>query len=325
VDANSQEQTLGVPTMPSPSQSQPPTPDRSREMVPHTRRNLWRRSITISSGLVLLAAVFLTWVVTSNTLNPTYAGQVIFTTDPPTSMSAKTCKFDHQVTSVTAGVPVYAVYFYKARLTNQTIALTVEKNGTRIAQNALAPMESNGVDCLEDPLDVRSLGAIGVGRYDFKMSIATGEIVSEGTLIVAAPTPRPTRGPVTPTGHAGQVVFTTDMPSGASAATCKVGHEVTSVTAGTQLYATYFYKARLVDETVVVHLFFRGIPQSDTVLAPSESNGVDCFEDPVALRVYPAGDLTLRVSTLTGEIVSEGTLIIEAPTSPPSRNPATPS
>ena len=130
---------------------------------------------------------------------------------------------------------------------------------------------------------------------------------------------------MTPTGHAGQVVFTTDVPTSASAATCKLGHEVTSVTAGTPVYATYFYKARLNDETAVVHLFFNGIAQTDTVLAPSESNGVDCFEDPLDLSVYPVGTLTLRVATLTGEVVSEGTLIIEAPIPSPSQSPATPS
>lgn len=336
MDARSAGQKSGIPTQTSASDAPQPVPGQpgggtvrpGHGFGAPARGRLPRRVLLISGGVVVTVACVIAAIVGLALLYPSHAGQVIFTTDPPTSESARTCQFDHQVTSVTAGTPVYAVYFYKARLANETIALTVDKDGTPIAQNALAPLASDGVDCLEDPLDLRSVGALGVGRYDFKMTIATGEIVSEGTLIIEAPTPPPTRRPVTPTGHAGQVVFTTDMPPGASAASCKLGHEVTSVTVGTPVYATYFYKARLANETVTLWVSKDGTPIAENAVASAESNDVDCTALPVDVRIYGAigpGRYDFKMVTATGEIVSEGTLIIEAPTSLPSQSPATPS
>lgn len=83
-------------------------------------------------------------------------------------------------------------------MANETVTLTVSKDGTPIAENAIAPAQSNGVDCTALSVDVRSYGAIGVGRYDFKLTTVTGEVVSEGALIVEAPIPSPSQSPATP-------------------------------------------------------------------------------------------------------------------------------
>lgn len=301
-----------------------PGRDQAGEVGPaasgRARSRLHVRVTWVVGSIVLATGVFLAWVVAANSIDPSHAGQVVFTTDVPTSNGAATCQLGHQVTTATVGIPVYATYFYKARLSNQTVTMTVKKNGTPVYQNAVPALDSNGVDCTEDPIDARTFGGVGAARYEFTLTIATGEVVSEGTLVIAAPTPPPSRRPAGPTGHAGQVVFTTDKPAGERAATCKLGHEVTSVPYGTIVYATYFYKEQLVDETVVAHLFYQGIAQKDTLLAPSQSNGVDCFEDPIDLGTYPVGTLTIRLTTVAGEVVSQGTLIIEAPTSQPSRS-----
>ena len=303
-----------------PQPGRDPTGDVGSAANGRTRRSLRVRVIWVVGSIVLAAGIFLAWVVAANSLDPSHAGRVVFTTDIPTTNGAATCQLGNQVTTVTVGVPVYATYFYKARLSDQTVTMTVKKDGTPVYQNSVPPLDSNSVDCTEDPIDARTFGGVGAARYEFTLTIATGEVVSEGTLIIAAPTPRPSRRPVAATGHAGQVVFSTDVPAGESAATCKLGHEVASVPYGTTVYATYFYKKQLVDETVVVHLFYQGLAQSDTVLAPAKSNGVDCFEDPINLGIYPVGTVTIRLTTVTGEVVSEGTLIIEAPTSQPSRS-----
>jgi len=73
---------------------------------------------------------------------------VIFTTDAPTASGAATCDLGHQVTTVTAGTPVYANFFYKSRLTNETVTLTVIKDGTVLTTSTLTNDQANGIDCV---------------------------------------------------------------------------------------------------------------------------------------------------------------------------------
>ncbi|MFI5258966.1 MAG: hypothetical protein ACHQ01_05070 [Candidatus Limnocylindrales bacterium] len=119
--------------------------------------------------------------IVSLVLNPSHAGQVIFTTDAPTDSGASTCQLGHQVTSVAVGTPVYANYFFKSRLSNQTVTLTIIKNGTALGSSGLTAAQSNGVDCLEDSTDLSTLGA---GTFEFKLTTADGTVVADGTLTI---------------------------------------------------------------------------------------------------------------------------------------------
>ena len=90
-------------------------------------------------GIVVL--VFAALAIFRAVTNPNHAGQVIFTTDAPTSSGAATCQLGNQVTSVTAGTPVYANWFYTSELTNETVTLTIVKDGTTIDTSTLTSAE----------------------------------------------------------------------------------------------------------------------------------------------------------------------------------------
>jgi hypothetical protein len=110
-----------------------------------------------------------------------HAGEVIFTTDAPTTSSAASCDLGHQVTTVTAGTPVYANFFYKSVLTSQTVTLTIIKDGAILDTSALTPDQANGVDCVESNANLSDLSA---GVYEFKLTTSSGEIVSDGMLTI---------------------------------------------------------------------------------------------------------------------------------------------
>ncbi len=142
------------------------------------RRGLPRRLLAAIGGFIVVVVIL---AIVGLVLNPSHAGQVIFTTDPPTDSGASTCQLGHQVTSVSVGTKVYANYFFKSRLDNQTVTLTVLKNGSSLGTTPLSSDQSNGVDCLEDNTDLSTLGA---GTYEFKLTTADGTVVSDGTLTI---------------------------------------------------------------------------------------------------------------------------------------------
>jgi hypothetical protein len=113
--------------------------------------------------------------------NPSHGGQVIFTTDAPTESGAATCQLGHQVTSVTAGTSVYANFFYKSRLSNETVTLTIIKDGSVLNTSTLTSDQANGIDCVESSANLNNLDP---GVYEFKLTTAGGDVVSDGTLTV---------------------------------------------------------------------------------------------------------------------------------------------
>jgi hypothetical protein len=114
-------------------------------------------------------------------LNPGHGGKVIFTTDAPTSDGATTCQLGNQVTSVTAGTPVYFNIFYKSRLSGETVTLTIIKDGSVLDTSALTADQSNGIDCLESSANLSDLAP---GVYEFKATTSNGDTVSDGILTV---------------------------------------------------------------------------------------------------------------------------------------------
>lgn len=137
------------------------------------------KRILIGVGVVVVALVVLSLI--GYVLSPKHAGQVIFTSDAPTPSGAATCDLGTQVTTVTAGTPVYANFFYKSRLTGETVTLTIIKDGSVLDTSTLTAEQSNGVDCVESSAN---LGDLTPGVYEFKLTTSKGDTVSDGTLTV---------------------------------------------------------------------------------------------------------------------------------------------
>ncbi|MGD0122018.1 MAG: hypothetical protein ABSC46_05615 [Candidatus Limnocylindrales bacterium] len=137
------------------------------------------KRIIIGVGVVVIALVVLG--VIGYVLSPKHGGQVIFTTDAPTASGAATCDLGNQVTTVTTGTPVYANFFYKSRLTGETVTLTIIKDGSVLDTSTLTADQSNGVDCVESNAN---LGDLAPGVYEFKLTSSKGDVVSDGTLTI---------------------------------------------------------------------------------------------------------------------------------------------
>ena len=137
------------------------------------------KRILIGVGVVVIALVVLG--VIGYVLSPKHGGQVVFTTDAPTASGAATCNLGNQVTTVTAGTPVYANFFYKSQLTGETVTLTIIKDGSVFDTSTLTAAQSNGVDCVES---AANLGDLAPGVYEFKLTSSKGDVVSDGTLTI---------------------------------------------------------------------------------------------------------------------------------------------
>ena len=114
-----------------------------------------------------------------------FGSSVVFTSDAPSSDGAKTCKLGTEVTAIKIGDPVYVNIFYKDRLTNETVTLTILKDGTKLDSTPLPAAESNGIDCLEDQSNWGEiLQNQGAGTYEFQLTDSTGRVVADGALQV---------------------------------------------------------------------------------------------------------------------------------------------
>jgi hypothetical protein len=138
---------------------------------------LKRILLAVAVIVVILVGLF----VAAAILSPNHAGQVIFTTDAPTASGASTCQLGNQVTEVKAGTAVYANFFYKSRLSNETVTLTIIKDGTVLDTSTLTSDQANGVDCVESNAN---LGDLEVGVYEFKLTTSKGDTVSDGKLTI---------------------------------------------------------------------------------------------------------------------------------------------
>jgi hypothetical protein len=168
-------QPYGAP--PAPYGAPPPTWGAPMPTTPAKGGKLKR--ILIACGVVVVILFGLG--VAAALLSPSHDGQVIFTTDAPTSSGAASCQLGTQVTTVTAGTQVYANFFYKSRLTNETVTLTIIKDGTVLTTSTLPSDQTNGIDCLELSDNLSSLSP---GVYEFKLTTANGDTVSDGTLTI---------------------------------------------------------------------------------------------------------------------------------------------
>ena len=109
----------------------------------------------------------------------------------------------------------------------------------------------------------------------------------------------------------GKVIFTTDAPTASGAQTCQLGNQVTSVLAGTAVYANYFYKSPLVGETVTRTITKDGSILDTYTLPSGQSNGIPCLESTENLSVLAPGVYEFKLTSLKGDVVSDGTLTVK--------------
>lgn len=145
------------------------------------KKNRLPRIIGIVGGIFL---AFIILGVVAAVLLPSNAGKVIFTSDAPTSTGAKTCQLSNQVTSVKVGDPVYMNIFFKDRLSNETVTLSILKDGKEVISMPYGTAaEVNGIDCLEDYTNLSDvITQNGAGSYEFKLTDSKGNVVSDGDL-----------------------------------------------------------------------------------------------------------------------------------------------
>jgi hypothetical protein len=114
---------------------------------------------------------------------------------------------------------------------------------------------------------------------------------------------------------AGKVVFSTDKPVAGQSSGCKVDHQVTSVSAGTSVYATYIFSAKQGSDVVSITVTKDGSPfLPATAMQTSDTQGYNCFADTSDLSQIPSlpFDAGSYKFTLTSgnNTISEGTLTV---------------
>ena len=146
--------------------------------------------------------------------------------------------------------------------------------------------------------------------------VATLPATSGATQIpTLTPRPSPTQRP-TATGVAvlqrGQVVFSTTVVSGTTT-NCRVDNQVTSISSGVAVYATYIFKSTQGSDPVSIDVTRDGQAFLSTVTLPTtDTNGSDCFADTTDLSQLPDwGPGSYHFSlTSGGSIVSQGDLVV---------------
>jgi hypothetical protein len=109
--------------------------------------------------------------------------------------------------------------------------------------------------------------------------------------------------------HHGQVIFTTDVPTGS---TCELSHQVTTVKVGASVYSTYFWTHRLkADQKVVEEDFKDGVSLGTFDIPQDKSSDADCLgiytdlkDEFTAPGVY---EIKLMVGT---EVVADGKITV---------------
>jgi hypothetical protein len=111
---------------------------------------------------------------------------------------------------------------------------------------------------------------------------------------------------------AGKVVFSTDKPVAGQTVGCTVDHQVTTISAGKAVYATYIFSSRQGSDVVSLSVTKDGA----ALLGPapmdtSDTQGLDCFADTTDLSTIPfdAGSYTFTL-TSAGATIAQGTLTV---------------
>ena len=111
---------------------------------------------------------------------------------------------------------------------------------------------------------------------------------------------------------AGKVVFSSDKPVAGQSTGCKVDHQLTTVAAGTPVYATYIFTSKQGSDPVSLTITKDGSPfLPATAMDATDTNGYDCFADTSDLSQIPfdAGSYQFTL-TSGGNTISQGTLTV---------------
>ena len=115
-------------------------------------------------------------------------GKVIFSTDLPPSGVHSGCSISHQVISVGQSTSVYATYMFNPTPQDQTISLTITRDGQAFLGPTPIPAEyTKGITCFSDTDDLSKVRGWGPGAYHF--AATTGDsVVAAGDLVVTVAT-----------------------------------------------------------------------------------------------------------------------------------------
>jgi hypothetical protein len=106
---------------------------------------------------------------------------------------------------------------------------------------------------------------------------------------------------------AGKVVFSSDKP--VAGMNCNVDHKVTTIKAGTTVYAYAIYKDKQGSDVVTLTISKDGSKLGSADLPTSTTENTDCYGDTTDLGTFPAGTYTFTL-TSGGKTIAEGTLTI---------------
>jgi hypothetical protein len=161
-------------------------------------------------------------------------------------------------------------------------------------------------DCDNGGANSAGIGVLTPGLHTMTIYDTAGNVLASGSYLVTDTAPTPTAAM-----NRGKVIFSTDVPSADNG--CTPGHQVTSVTATTSVYATYIFESKPGSETITLEVTRDGqpyIPATD--LPTADTRGLDCFADTSDLsQLNDWGPGTYHVSlTSNGAVVAEGDLTV---------------
>lgn len=109
-------------------------------------------------------------------------GKVIFSTDMPKAGGG--CAPTSQVTTVSSGTSVYATYVFKTQPADETISISVTRDGQTFISNVDLPNTvTKGVDCFANTSDLSATAGWGPGSYHFTVT-SDGADSAAGDLVV---------------------------------------------------------------------------------------------------------------------------------------------
>jgi len=128
-------------------------------------------------------------------------------------------------------------------------------------------------------------------------------IIAGGVFAFASMTSHP--------ADAGKVVFSTDKPVEGQTIGCTVDHQVTTIPAGTSVYATYIFTSRQGSSVASLSITKDGASfLPPTELPTSDTQGLDCFADTTDLStIFEAGTYVFTL-TSNGNTIAQGTLVV---------------
>ena len=172
-------------------------------------------------------------------------------------------------------------------------------------------------DCAAGGVNSSGIAVLTPGTHTMQVLDGAGEVLAQGSYTVTGVAATPTRAPTpapTPAALAGKVVFSTDDPTTTATSSCKVAHQVTSVSATTSVYATYVFGATAGDNVISLSITFNGKSYlAATDIPMSDTSGYDCYLDSTDLSTLSGWSPGAYHFSLMsdGDLIGEGDLVVK--------------